>query len=339
MSYLTGLLSSIGDDAPTRAPGSARPAPPPAAKRKADDDLTKGPAKRPTPPANGTNGDLKRPSTPSNGINGSAAKPRPIAQPAKDKYQGAARPSNTASSKKTDVKPVISKDAPLTVKTGAKPVAASAAKPATPTADKPAPKKGSYAYILAQAKAAASSKTPVGVITHKVAEKVDRTKALKGASKDKPGTGNPRDKKGGDRSRTGSAEIASKAGDKTKQRPKPIEKSEYKGSAKPTTPVYTGSARPGQSKKPPPKRYDRYVGTDEEMDDYDEEDDYYSDESDMEAGAFDVEREEQEALKAAKRDDAAELAYENKLKAEKLARKKRLEELAAGRLQRKNTGY
>ena len=44
-----------------------------------------------------------------------------------------------------------------------------------------------------------------------------------------------------------------------------------------------------------------------------------------------LEREEQEALRQAKRDDAAELALENKLKAEKLAKKRALEELAASR--------
>ena len=342
MQYLNGLLSSIGDDAPPRAPGSARPAPPPAAKRKADDDLTSGPAKRPTTPANATNGDIKRPITPSSGANG-ASKPRPVAPAANGKYQGAARPGATATAKKPESKPQGSNGESLGVKTGLKPASGTTAKPATPTADKPAPKKGSYADILARAKAAQQSKTPVGVIQHKQGEKIDRSKALKEASKEKGGAS--KIKKEGDRSRTGSAEIPLRPGEKSKQRPKQLEKSDYKGSAaysgsaKPTTPVYAGSARPGQGKKPPPKRYDGYAGTDEELDDYDEEDDYYSDSDDMEAGAFDVEREEQEALRAAKRDDAAELALENKLKAEKLERKRRLEELAAGRLKRKNTGF
>ena len=58
----------------------------------------------------------------------------------------------------------------------------------------------------------------------------------------------------------------------------------------------------------------------------------------MEAGAFDVEREEQEALRQAKRDDAMELALENRLRAEKNARKQKLAELAAARA-KSRSGY
>jgi hypothetical protein len=217
--------------------------------------------------------------------------------------------------------------APL--KTNTNPTTAPA-KATTPTANKPPPKPGSYAAIIAKAKAAQQSKTPVGVITHKQGEKIDRNKALK-AENGKDKNGLLKDKKAGDRSRTGSAEVSSRSGDKTKQKARPLEKDEYKGSAKPSMPAYTGSARPNSSKKAPPKRYDGYVGTDEEMDDYDDEEDYFSDESDMEAGAFDVEREEQEALRRAKKDDAMELALENRLKAEKAARKKALADLAAAR--------
>jgi hypothetical protein len=173
------------------------------------------------------------------------------------------------------------------------------------------------------------------LITHKQGEKVDRKKELKSGAKDK--NGKPPDKKLADRSRTSSAEVTSKVGDKMKPKLK-IEKSEYKGSAKPVTPTYTGSARPVVKKKAPPRRNDGYAGTDDEIDDDDDGEDYYSDESDMEAGAFDVEREEFEALKQAKRDDAAELALENRLKAEKAAKKARLQELVAGRLKRKETG-
>lgn len=215
------------------------------------------------------------------------------------------------------------------LKTGTKPAGAPA-KATTPTANKPPPKPGSYAAIIAKAKAAQQAKAPVGVITHKQGEKIDRNKALK-AENGKDKNGLLKDRKAGDRSRTGSAEVSSKSGDKTKLKARPVEKDEYKGSAKPAMPAYTGSARPNLNKKPPPKRYDGYVGTDEEMDDYDDEEDYYSDESDMEAGAFDVEREEQEALRHAKRDDAAELALENRLKAEKAAKKKALADLAAAR--------
>jgi hypothetical protein len=94
----------------------------------------------------------------------------------------------------------------------------------------------------------------------------------------------------------------------------------------------------GRAAKPPPKqkRYDEYLGTDEDdvsddMGGYgeDEEDDYASDvSSDMEAGLDDLDAEEQRALKAAKEEDARELALENQLKREKEEKRKRLMALA-----------
>lgn len=269
-----------------------------------------------------------RPITPSTAQNATSPEPKATAAIVTEKYQGAARPQGVPAVKK-DIKPQsLPSTAQSTVKSASKPVpkpTASTVKPAGPTSDKP--KKLSYAELIAQAKAKQAAKAPVGVIMHKQVEKVDRKALTKEAAKEKNGL---KDKKLADRSRTSSAEVSSKVGEKTKK-PRPLEKSTYQGSAKPVTPTYTGSARPALPKKPPPKRYDGYAGTDEEIDDYDEEEDYYSDESDMEAGAFDVEREEQEALRQAKRDDAAELALENKLKAEKLAKKRALEELAASR--------
>lgn len=85
-------------------------------------------------------------------------------------------------------------------------------------------------------------------------------------------------------------------------------------------------------------RYDEYLGTDEEeddeMEDYDDDDGYgYGSDasSDMEAGIDDVEREEALALRAAKEDDARELALEAKLKREKEERRRRLEMAASKR--------
>jgi hypothetical protein len=80
-------------------------------------------------------------------------------------------------------------------------------------------------------------------------------------------------------------------------------------------------------------KYDEYLGTDEEdeIDDDEVEDEvgYDSDaSSNMEAGAFDIEKEERVALQKAKEDDARELALENKLKQEKEERRKRLQALA-----------
>ena len=96
----------------------------------------------------------------------------------------------------------------------------------------------------------------------------------------------------------------------------------YKG----TLGMSTKNDRPRQEKK---SRFDDYLGTDEE-DNSDIEDDgvdgYES--SDMEGGFDDVEAEEQAASRAARVDDARELALENQLKREKEDRRQRLQALA-----------
>lgn len=112
---------------------------------------------------------------------------------------------------------------------------------------------------------------------------------------------------------------------------KPVEIG-YKGTARPNAAASSSAPRPGTSaaaaKKKPKPAQDRYAGyanwSDlDEMDD--EEEDYASDgSSDMEGGIWDVEREEAEALKAAKREDAEALAEENALKREKEERRKKL---------------
>lgn len=81
-------------------------------------------------------------------------------------------------------------------------------------------------------------------------------------------------------------------------------------------------------------RYDEYLGTDEEENSEvdDDEGGYGSDaSSDMEAGAFDIDEEERFATKAARDDDARELAEESRLKREKEERRKRLASLAGRR--------
>jgi hypothetical protein len=112
---------------------------------------------------------------------------------------------------------------------------------------------------------------------------------------------------------------------------KPVEVG-YKGTARSGPAAATPATRPGASaaavKKKAKPAQDRYAGyanwSDlDEMDD--EEDDYASDaSSDMEGGIWDVEKEEAEALKAAKREDAAALAEENALKREKEERRRKL---------------
>ena len=106
--------------------------------------------------------------------------------------------------------------------------------------------------------------------------------------------------------------------------------SSYKGT------MGTAASKPRQSSGHKKNRYDEYMGTDEddnsENDDEGEEEDYESDvSSDMEAGAFDIDREETSALRAAREDDARELAEENRLKREKEERRRKLVTLAGKR--------
>jgi len=82
-------------------------------------------------------------------------------------------------------------------------------------------------------------------------------------------------------------------------------------------------------------RRDEYLGTDEEdLSDegsygQDDEKDYGSDvSSDMEAGAFELDEEENKTLRAAKEEDAQQLALEARLKREKEERRRRLASLA-----------
>ena len=197
------------------------------------------------------------------------------------------------------------------------------------------PAKGSFADILARAKQAQEQRgqNQVGVIKHQASskEKVsrlairrqqeeERTKSQKGTSRPAKADAKPR------RSASPIKRQDGLKADKTPRPPLSAPTSSYKG----TMGRKSSSARPG----PPVRRsskYDDYLETDEEDDGEDAEDEvgYGTDESsDMEAGAFDIDREEQEALKKAKQDDAKELALERQLAHEKEERRKKLQALA-----------
>lgn len=118
----------------------------------------------------------------------------------------------------------------------------------------------------------------------------------------------------------------------------------YKTTASSTEPAYTGTAglppRRGLNKTDAQTRRnqgrrpvrDEYLGTDEEDEgDFDDGDegDYYSDaSSDMEAAYTDMEQEERQALRIAKKEDDEELKLELAAKKEKMERKKKLAALA-----------
>jgi hypothetical protein len=103
----------------------------------------------------------------------------------------------------------------------------------------------------------------------------------------------------------------------------------YKGTARPQNATAPSSRGGTPAAKPKPKpakgRYDGYADWSDLDDMEDDEDDYASDgSSDMEGGMWDVEQEEQLALKAAKKEDAEALAEEMRLKREKEEKKRKL---------------
>lgn len=220
--------------------------------------------------------------------------------------------------------------------------ASASATPITPTGDAlKAPKKGSYAEIMARAKAN-QSKPPVGTISHKPKEQIapsykQELKLKKKAIKDKK-LGIKNESRPGS---SGSLSSSPAPGPVAKQK---IAAPAYKGTAKPKPqlpqPTYKGTMKPASSTAKPPTardrdanprrpRYDEYAATDEDDLDDVEEDEFDSDGSDdMEAGFTDVEQEETMAAKAASKEDEEQARLEAKLKTEKEERRKRLEQLA-----------
>ena len=224
-----------------------------------------------------------------------------------------------------------------------------------PTNDAPKlPKKGSFAEIMARGKAVQSTLGQIGKIQHKRIEKLPSKRereailAQKGKSIQK-GL-DPKGKFGGavpapiHVGKNGGLKNNGKVG-----RSKPAEPEKKVKKAAMATTGYAGTARPrlggsnnplrpsasasrdrgrvparGSSQGP---RYE-YVSEDEEEGDIEEQEDYYSDESDMEAAAFEVDEEEELAARIARKEDAQALAEENRLKREKLEKKRKLEALA-----------
>lgn len=242
------------------------------------------------------------------------------------------------------------------------------ASPITPVGDTPkaAPKKGSYAEIMARAKASQAAAPAVGTIKHKPKETLSNKKEIllhkqgrlnktKPGSKDAlgrdvPPDGRPSPSPGPSAMRTkpdvgGSSKKAvaptTYKGTAT-ARPQPS----YKGTMKPVASPNLSGRKNSIADKGPSRsrsvsmgrpsishdRYNRYLSEDEEDDDLDEdgdEDDRGGESTDdMEAGFSDVEEEEQHAIKFAKKEDEEQARIELQLKREKEDRKKRLELMA-----------
>ena len=248
--------------------------------------------------------------------------------------------------------------------------------PAT-ASNKAAPKKGSYAEILARAKVAQTASAHVGVIKHKPKETLSKKERLglqaeasgksrasakisaidgrikmldsKGSSSSAPSTIPGRMNR--DVASPKSRKAPVEAGYKGTARPLP--ESGYKGTINRSVTTASSTVR---RREPDDRNYDRsrstsvtrpltksrryadYSDDEDEDGDVDEEEeggaDYESDLSDMEAGAFDVEEEEQISSKVARREDEEELRKDVELKRQKEAMRRKLTQMAAARRRR-----
>ena len=219
------------------------------------------------------------------------------------------------------------------------------------------PKKGSFAEIMARAKAVQSTTAPVGIIKHKPKEKqlsskkelLLQKKGIKPAGQDaglKSTPGSKSSSPGPKPNRSDRKEPRGPAqGNKAAQ-------AGYKGTAKPVAqPGYKGTMKPlvsnsasGKKKASAPDddrdrnrsrsnsvsapKYRYKESYSDEDDDEDEGVDQESDLSDMEAGFSDVEEEDERALKTAKKEDEFEAKMEAELKRQKEERRRRLAEMA-----------
>ncbi|EXJ88172.1 hypothetical protein A1O1_05100 [Capronia coronata CBS 617.96] len=297
----------------SRPSSTALPSPLNGTKRKAEDEHSKPPAKviRPNPAPGLTSTVSKRP----------AAPPLNAPKSSNDKAVLVPKPKlepNGTASKAGSTSPSISA-----------------------TAAPKAPPKGSYADIMARAKQAQETKaqSQIGLIKHqatnrervsKVAERRRQEEEKAKAAKATPGARPALGKQGMSRSASPAKKTDQPRVPKA-PRPPLHAPASYKGT------IGTAATRPRQQDRRRRNKYDEYLGTDEEdasEGSYGrgEEDDYESDASSvMEAGAFEVDEEEQRALRAAREEDARELALEAQLKREKEERRRRLMNLASKR--------
>lgn len=259
----------------------------------------------------------------------SAAKP---ASPAPTAYRGTARTSGFVQPAKP-IQKVTARQIPLATSTTA----------SSPTVDATSKPKRGFAAIMEKAKAAEEAAKAAGssMIKHKTVDKTSRRERARERERaQQAAVANGKSvAKGGklaalaDRSRSGTPND----GKPGLQRKAP--EISYKGTMKPAKPkpeiVYKGTMRnsiPGeQGAKPAVKKgeaqdkYGGYASWSDLSAAEDDEEDYDSDGSSiMEAGLDDVEFEETQALRAAKREDQEALEEEERLRREKAERRKKL---------------
>ncbi|KAF2663003.1 hypothetical protein K491DRAFT_686161 [Lophiostoma macrostomum CBS 122681] len=261
-------------------------------------------------------------------------------------YRGTAGSGGMAKAPLAVVKkqsPSASGSAPVTKPTVLTPKSTIAAANAGPTTV-PAKPSGGYAALLQKAKAQQAKPSaplakvePTRILTKKERDalRAERIAAAKGKRTGASGPTAPA------KSREGSSDL------KEKRKPtqlgyqgtaRPIKKPAeigYKGTARPQAHLAGPAGRAGSAPAAKPKskmsegRYSGYADWDDldDMDD-DMDDDEEESESDMEGGLWDVEQEEQLALKAARKEDAEAAAEEMELKRQKEERKRKLTEMS-----------
>ncbi|KAL4927637.1 uncharacterized protein BDV17DRAFT_266134 [Aspergillus undulatus] len=335
MSFLDSVLSSIETGKPNPIPTSS-PAPSPAISSSSN---PKPEARRPVPAARPVPIDRK------NGVSTGVKRKadEPLARIQKPGLQIPARPAPTKPGNTRSPLDPRSTTTSRVTKPSTGSNAATVRK--TPPAPSKPPPKGSYAELMAKAKAAQqNAPTQVGMFKHQSVpkeklSKMERKKRLMEAqAKEKDGK---QLKKAGASS---SVSTSARLGNTKALHKRDTEEPTYKGTARPPPPppqpAYRGTAnlpsRNGdrrQLKANKRSRMDEYLGTDEEDEgDYaDDYDDYYSESSDMEAGLDDVEEEEAKALAAARREDEEDIRAEAAAKQAKMERRKKLATLASRR--------
>ncbi|WEW58486.1 hypothetical protein PRK78_003954 [Emydomyces testavorans] len=336
MSFLNSVLTSIGT-------GDASITPPPAQRKTTANPVPCVTHKAPAIQSNGSAFGPKRKAE--QDIPRAASKLSKVTKPTVAQTSLPSRPNP----------PHVSTKSASTFKSATSPTSKSTPPPQKPVNSAPSkpPPKGSFADIMAKAKALQQEKPlAVGVIKHQTVmkermSKAKRERLLKEAKQRELEANKGRKLTGARVSPSVAARFKDEKGHPRRVSAEPG----YKGTARPSSaPAYGGTAglpsrrepsrgtpKANHMKQPRGRIRDEYLGTDEEDEgDYyyganDDYDDYSDASSDMEAGVVDMEEEEQQALRLAKAEDERELKAEMEAKKAKLERKKKLSALSRAR--------
>lgn len=218
------------------------------------------------------------------------------------------------------------------------------AKPASSADPKPSsstvPAKRGFASIMQKAKAAqdAAKATGPSGIKHKAVEKLTKRerRKLEEEAEAQRLADKKREKLNRDQSKNGEKQAGAQKGQELGYKGtmrKPAEPLSYKGTMRTVAP---GESHDKKKKGQAQDKYGGYASWSDLSGAEDEEEDYDSEgSSDMEGGFDEVEREELSAARAARKEDQEALEEEERLKREKLDRKRKLLELSKSAASRK----